>query len=221
MAAAEYHDQKPEKLPPSIYIIGAQSTGKTTLVTALGEDFAQNVELEGSISQPHQVKEVARGVLLQHQFSANDITSSKTRALELQRLIIQAQAAAEGALQDGWYIADRSALDAVAYARQYVGEAEARRLREAPVWQAIEDKMRTGVVVLCEPGGEWLMDDGVRLMPRDQAEWFALHSHFRVLLAECRIPYHVLPCSVSLLRQRVEFVLQVWKQKQKQRQELH
>ena len=219
MAAAEYHDQKPEKLPPSIYIIGAQSTGKTTLVTALGEYFAQNVELEGSISQPHQVKEVARGVLLQHQFSANDITSSKTRALELQRLIIQAQAAAEGALQDRWYIADRSALDAVAYARQYVGEAEARRLREATVWQEIEDKMRTGVVVLCEPGGEWLMDDGVRLMPRDQAEWFALHSHFRELLAECGIPYVVLACSVSLLKQRVEFVLQVWKQK-KQMQEL-
>ncbi|KAI4256206.1 MAG: hypothetical protein L6R42_006348, partial [Xanthoria sp. 1 TBL-2021] len=161
------------------------STGKTTLVTALGEYFAQNLELQRSTSQPHQLKEVARGVLIRHQFTANDITSSKTRALELQRLIIQAQATAEDALQDTWYIADRSALDAVAYARQYVGEAEARSLREGAVWQEIEDKMRAGVVVLCEPGGEWLIDDGVRLMPRDQAEWFALNSHFQVLLAEC------------------------------------
>lgn len=217
MAATEGHDQKSDELPPNIYVIGAQSTGKTTLVTALGEYFAQSLGLETSMSQPHQLKEVARGVLIRHQFTANDITSSKTRALELQRLIIQAQAAAEGALQDTWYIADRSALDAVTYARQYVGEAEARSLREGAVWQEIQDKMRAGVVVLCQPGGEWLIDDGVRLMPRDQAEWFALNSHFQVLLAECGIPYVVLSCSVSLLRQRVEFVLQAWTQKQKQR----
>ncbi|KAL8853704.1 MAG: hypothetical protein Q9221_001515 [Calogaya cf. arnoldii] len=215
MATTEFHKQKPEELPPNIYIIGAQSTGKTTLVTALGEYFAENLGVEKSTFQPHQLKEVARGVLIRHQFTANDITSSKTRALELQRLIIEAQAAAESALQNGWYIADRSALDAVAYARQYVGETEAQSLREGGVWQEIEDKMRAGVVVLCEPGGEWLVDDGVRLMPQDQTEWFALHSHFQSILAECGISYVVLSSSVSSLKQRVDFVLEAWRKKHK------
>ncbi|KAL8657462.1 MAG: hypothetical protein Q9226_001891 [Calogaya cf. arnoldii] len=211
MAATEVHNQKPEELPPNIYIIGVQSTGKTTLVTALGEHFAENSAVERSTTQPHHLKEVARGVLIRHHFTANDITSSKTRALELQRLIIEAQAAAEDALQNGWYIADRSALDAVAYAKHYVGEPEAHSLREGAAWQEIEDKMRAGVVVLCEPGGEWLVDDGVRLMPRDQTEWFELHSNFQQILAECRIPYYVLSSSVSLLGQRVDCVLETWR----------
>ncbi|KAL8836985.1 MAG: hypothetical protein Q9176_005986 [Flavoplaca citrina] len=215
MAHTQDHDQLANELPPNIYIIGAQSTGKTTLVLALGDYFAQNLQSEKLPSQPYQLKEVARGVLLRHKFTASDITSSKERSLELQRLIIEAQAAAEGALKDIWYIADRSALDAVAYARQYVGEAEACGLRQGVAWQQVEEKMRAGVVILCEPGGEWLMDDGVRLMPRDRNEWFSLNSHFQILLVECGIPHATLPCSVSTLHERVDFVVQAWKQKQK------
>ncbi|KAL8896255.1 MAG: hypothetical protein Q9192_003191 [Flavoplaca navasiana] len=201
--------------PPNIYTIGAQSTGKTTLVLALGDYFAQNLQSEKLPSQPYQLKEVARGVLLRHQFTASDITSSKERSLELQRLIIEAEAAAEGALQHTWYIADRSALDAVAYARQYIGEAEACGLRHGVAWQQVEEKMRAGVVILCESGGEWLMDDGVRLMPRDWNEWCILNLHFQILLVECGIPHATLPCSVSTLHDRVDFVVQAWKQKQK------
>ncbi|KAL8992131.1 MAG: hypothetical protein Q9169_007345 [Polycauliona sp. 2 TL-2023] len=160
MAASGDHDPSPHELPPNIYIIGAQSTGKTTLVSALGDHFAQ----DASLSQPQLLKEVARGVLTRHNFTASDITNSKERALELQRLIIEAQAAAEGALGNLWYVADRSAIDAVAYARQYVGETEARNLRKGDTWQELEERMRAGVVVVCEPGGEWLRDDG--LFPR-------------------------------------------------------
>ncbi|KAL8868951.1 MAG: hypothetical protein Q9198_008012 [Flavoplaca austrocitrina] len=215
MARTQDHDQLANEPPPNIYIIGVQSTGNTTLVLALRDYFAQNLPSEKLPSQPYQLKEVARGVLLRHQFTVSDISSSKERSLELQRLIIEARAAAEGALQHIWYIADRSALDAVAYARQYVGEAEARGLRHGVAWQQVEEKIRAGVVILCEPGGEWLMHDGVRLMPRGRNEWFTLKFHFQIPLVECGIPYATPPCSVSTLRERVDSVVQAWKQKQK------
>ncbi|KAL8732306.1 MAG: hypothetical protein Q9166_002878 [cf. Caloplaca sp. 2 TL-2023] len=213
MANPDTQGQRVSQLHPNIYIIGAQSTGKTTLVTALGEHFAQNLDSYIFTNQPHQLKEIARGVLKQHNFTASDITSSKSRALELQMLIIEAQATAEMALQDSWYIADRSALDAVAYAQQYVGEAEACTIRQGAVWQQIENRMKAGLVILCEPGGEWLIDDGVRLMPQDKAEWFELHSHFMAILSKCDVEYRVLPCSISRLEERVDFVVDAWRRK--------
>ncbi|KAL8665417.1 MAG: hypothetical protein Q9202_002310 [Teloschistes flavicans] len=199
--------------PPNIYIIGAQSTGKTTLVTALGEHFVQKSHLYALPKEPYQIKETARNVLKQHYFTASDITDSKTRALELQRLIIEAQASAETELGDTWYISDRSALDAVVYAQQYVGAAEAEDLQQGTTWEGIVRRMKVGVVMLCEPNAEWLIDDGVRLMPRDQGEWLELHSHFANLLAGSGIAYTVLPSSVGQLAERVRFVVDLWNEK--------
>ncbi|KAL8800852.1 MAG: hypothetical protein Q9182_004872 [Xanthomendoza sp. 2 TL-2023] len=211
MAGTQPHIQKPP--PTSIYIIGAQSTGKTTLVTALGEYFAQDKDPRVDYKPPQQLKEVARGVLKSHNFTASDIRNSKIRALELQRLIIEAQTKAEEAILNEWYIADRSALDAVVYARQYVGAAEASSLQQGTLWHVIEDRMKAGVVILCAPGGQWLIDDGVRLMPEHEGEWFEIHSHFVDLLAECGIEYSMLPCSIMGLDERVQFVIDAWKRK--------
>ncbi|KAL9600414.1 MAG: hypothetical protein Q9179_003221 [Wetmoreana sp. 5 TL-2023] len=214
MASSEAERQRIDECRPNIYIIGAQSTGKTTLATALGEYFAQRFSHYPSIDEPAQLKEVARGVLKRHNFTASDITSSKARALELQQLIIEAQATAETSLANTWYIADRSALDAVAYARQYVGIAEAESLRQGTTWHEIVQRMRASVVVLCEPCREWLVDDGIRLMPQNQAEWLELHSQFLGLLAGSKVPYTMLPCSISRLEERIGFVIDAWKKKQ-------
>ncbi|KAL8732801.1 MAG: hypothetical protein Q9181_003828 [Wetmoreana brouardii] len=213
MANTEAGRQQMPQGCPNIYIIGAQSTGKTTLVTALGEHFAQRSSLYTLTDEPAQLKEVARGVLKHHNFTASDITSSKARALELQRLIIEAQAAAETALANTWYIADRSALDAVAYARQYVGIAEAESLRQGTIWHKIVQRMRAGVVVVCEPCREWLIDDGVRLMPQDQTEWLELHSQFVDLLTGSEVRYTMLPCSISRLEDRIDFVINAWRKR--------
>ena len=217
-AMASQADKKTEEHPlkRNIYIIGAQSTGKTTLVAALATHFAQvnsDPDSTGASHTPFQLKEVARNVLRTHNFSAHDITSSKTRALELQRLIIEAQATAEAALDDIWYISDRSALDAVVYAKQYVGADEAESLMQEESWQILEDRMRAGLVVICEPGGQWLIDDGVRLMPKDREEWFQLHEHFLALLGELKMVYIVLPCDVARLDDRVDYVLKEWTRK--------
>lgn len=194
----------------NIYIIGAQSTGKTTLVDALTAHFERHPANNGdSASRPAIIKEVARGVLQRHNFTADDITSSKPRALELQRLIIEAQCKAEEAATQ-WYISDRSGLDPLVYARQHVGLDETLALMKGHSWQYLKVNMKAGLVIVCEAGGEWLIDDGVRLMPQDRHAWLHMHTTFWEMLESCGIEYHVLPITLRDLEARVEFVLRLY-----------
>lgn len=197
--------------PQNIYIIGAQSTGKTTLVAALTTYVEQfHVVPDATIARPKIISEVARGVLQRHHYTAEDIVSSKTRALELQRLILEAQCQAEEAACDEWYISDRSGLDPLVYARKYVGVEEALALTQGLAWQHLQQKMKRGLVIVCEAGGEWLIDDGVRLMPKDRDAWLQMHAAFCEMLSELDIEYHVLPASISSLAHRIEFVVTKW-----------
>jgi hypothetical protein len=74
--------------------------------------------------------EVARTVLKQHNFTADDVTSSPARSLTLQQLILQAQVATERGIseQGDWFISDRSGADPIVYARKYVNEDAASDL---------------------------------------------------------------------------------------------
>ncbi|KAK3294347.1 uncharacterized protein B0H64DRAFT_433528 [Chaetomium fimeti] len=109
--------------PPNIYIVGAQCTGKTTLVNNLRAHFQGDLSMTNPSSSssppppppastppatmppatmpppaitppPTIITEVARGVLATHRFSARDVRIP-ARSLALQRLILQAQAVAE------------------------------------------------------------------------------------------------------------------------------
>ncbi|KAH6856103.1 hypothetical protein B0I37DRAFT_366569 [Chaetomium sp. MPI-CAGE-AT-0009] len=89
--------------PPNIYIVGAQCTGKTTLVGNLRAHFYNTPTTTSSDGAnppspppppPTIITEVARGVLATHRFTARDVRIP-ARSLALQRLILQAQAAAE------------------------------------------------------------------------------------------------------------------------------
>ena len=195
----------------NIYIIGAQSTGKTTLVTALADYFEhQDSASANLISKPKVLKEIARSVLKQHNFTASDIVTSKAKALRLQQLILEAQAQAEASLGDSWYISDRSGLDALAYTLRYVGEKEEKEMRKSVDWQDVEQRMKNGLVVLCEAGCEWLVDDGIRLMPKDKEDWIQMHRLFCGLLDEVGLKYVVLPTGVQSVESRVEFVVRQW-----------
>lgn len=44
---------------PTIYIIGARNTGMTSLVTGLGERFAQSSSLYALAKERYQIKEMA------------------------------------------------------------------------------------------------------------------------------------------------------------------
>ena len=96
-----------------------------------------------------------------------------------------------------------------------------------PEWMELRERMREGLVVVCEPravgegadgesreGGEsgsksWLTDDGVRLMPASLEEWKGFHDLFcRVLKERMGLGFVVLPCELVGVGERVAFVLE-------------
>ncbi|KAK8024373.1 hypothetical protein PG993_012439 [Apiospora rasikravindrae] len=216
--------RRPQSPPQSIYIIGAQSTGKTTLVHALEDHFSQ------LSSPPAVIHEVARALLRQRGtvnssdrtrhsgcYTVDDIRASPTRSLDLQRRILAGQARAEHDVvksskhgSQHWLVSDRSALDPVAYAWQYVGPGAARGLM-TPEWRRMRDRMAGSLIVLCEAGVDWLTDDGLRLMPTSSEEWYRTHEVFCQVLKEARLSYVVLPRSVSTTEERMAFVLRSWR----------
>lgn len=199
--------------PRDIYIVGAQCTGKTTLVKALQEHFNNADECDGyRTSRPKFITEIARIVLKQHNFTADDIKSSPARALALQQLILQAQLAAERVLsaQDEWFISDRSGADPIVYARKYVSKDAESDLIQSAEWLELRERMRKSVVIICEAGADWLADDGVRLMPEDTEDWLGFHQLFCSCLDDWGLNYEVLPYHVTSLRERVAFVLERW-----------
>lgn len=196
-------------MPRNIYIVGAQCTGKTTLVNALEEHFASLTS--SPANRPAIIREVARTVLKTHNFTANDIRTSPSRAFELQRLILEAQVLAERrALESSeWFISDRSGVDPICYALCHVGEEEASKLLQTDGWQELKSRMSDGLLVVCESGADWLTDDGVRMMPLDKQEWAAFHVLFCEFLDRLGLPYTILPASLLDLRARVSSVLRM------------
>ncbi|KAJ2897736.1 P-loop containing nucleoside triphosphate hydrolase [Zalerion maritima] len=203
---------------PNIYIIGAQCTGKTTLVNTLAAHFQQDAcpqqpcanKEQPSLTQPPKiVKEVARSVLVKHNFTAHDITSSATRCLELQTLILLAQWRAEDAATRkhpaGWFISDRSGADPMVYAQKHVGEAGMNSLAATQEWQELRERMSKSVIIVCEAGADWLLDDGVRLMPKDKQDWVGLNDGFRALLEAQGISHDILPHTMTDIGKRVDF----------------
>jgi nicotinamide riboside kinase len=200
----------------NIYIVGAQSTGKTTLVNALEAAFAR----EGSSQRPLVIREVARTVQKEKHFSRKDITTSPTRALQLQQYILAAQYDAEATIcaanASAWYMCDRSGLDPIVYAKCFVGEDAAAKMLESEVWRELEDRMKDSIVILCEAGCHWLVDDGIRLMPKNVEEWVRVDAAFRDLLEKRGIGFSIMPKEMMDLQKRVEYVHRMFTDAQKQ-----
>jgi nicotinamide riboside kinase len=207
----------------NIYIIGAQCTGKTTLVNALEASFTESQDkLPSGLGNrrmdsvgPIIIREVARTVLKEKNFSRDDITSSPMRALQLQEHILEAQLKAETAIDNEAtpmrYLCDRSGLDPIVYARLFVGEYAAEKMLASPAWAELEKRMQAGIVLLCEAGCKWLVDDGTRLMPTGEADWIRIDGAFRELLEARRIAYTVISRDVVSIAERIELVKRAMK----------
>ena len=196
----------------NLYVIGPQCTGKTTLVNALEEAYAIDTKLESEnvTPQPAIVREVARTVLKEKGFSREDITTSPARAFELQKYILEAQFEAETTAttinSPSWYICDRSGLDPVVYTLLFVGANAAAEMLASKAWMELENRMKEGVVILCEAGCHWLTDDGTRLMPTSAEDWVRVDDAFRELLQARDIAFSLLSKDTVELSKRVEFV---------------
>lgn len=193
----------PKKLS-NIYLIGAQSTGKTTLAHALLRSLA----LHYPHHPPILITELARDVLKEGNFTAAEIRNSKTRCLELQRQILEKQfeVELEFAKKGSWFISDRSAVDPLVYAEMYVGEKERDGMVTGEAWGWLRRKMKEALVVLLEPVQKWMVDDGVRLIPVDVEEWRETNGRFRRLLEREGIGYITLGENLEDLQARVDFV---------------
>ena len=196
---------------PSIYIIGAQCTGKTTLL----EGVYQYIRRHEPSRPVSTIKELARGILVDADVNRDDIRAGSEKAMKFQRLVLEAQLEEELRLQSrGLIVSDRSGIDPIAYATMYGPSKYTKVLLEMPSWATLKQKMRRGVVILCEPVEGWLFDDGTRLMPKDKEEWIQLHQTFIALLEKTDIGFSLLPASRTSLEERVVFVLEKWKSKE-------
>lgn len=194
---------------PTIYIVGAQCSGKTTLAMALKEHFSSDPTFP-SIAL---LTEAARCVLKRYNFSRNDIREDMNRCMELQRLILEAQWTEELKISDEFMlISDRSGIDPVVYAAKYAHPGGTRSLFDSLAWRELRERMSRSLVVVCEPVKTWLKDDGVRLMPMDLTEWLEIHQSFCVHLEDANIGFCVLSADKTSTSDRVRFVVEHWEE---------
>ncbi|GAB0137628.1 epichloenin A synthetase [Epichloe bromicola] len=195
--------------PTCIYIVGAQSTGKTTLVNALEASYDDgNLALD----RPVIIREVARTVLSEYDFNAHDISTSAKRCSTIQTLILKAQCwHEENALRTGsWFISDRSGLDPIVYAERHVGPAFANEMMLMDEWKKHRDSLARSLIFVCEITSAWLVDDGVRLMPTDWEDWKDYHELFCSRLHDLGLDFRVIPSTMLNLQERVEYVWEEW-----------
>jgi nicotinamide riboside kinase len=185
-----------------IYVIGPQSTGKTTLVNALVLRFKEEV---------HVIKEIARSVMTTNGYSREDVDcEDRERRFSFQNDIFLAQVEEEGKLAHRFYVSDRSAIDPLVYLTHYSGESEAHRITAGDVWQDCRARYgnpEKSVIILLLPVENFLADDDIRYMATSVQEWRALGETFRRFLESAGIPFIPIGEELVELEARVNIVL--------------
>lgn len=175
-------------------------------MNALKDYHASHAAASGGTGQPCIIEEVARAVMHQDGFQAEDLNDG-IRGLQLQMRILEEQNTVEERMGDNWYIADRSGLDALVYAKEYVGPDAWRALARTTAWAKTKSRMQAALVVVCEAGNtEWLSTDTTRRAYESTAEWKALNQAFYSALEEHEIAYAILLSDCNDVHNRVDFV---------------
>ncbi|KAI5289403.1 hypothetical protein KEM54_003929 [Ascosphaera aggregata] len=206
---------------PHIYIVGAHSTGKTTLFESLSmmvDSYIRTANLPLSL---FTIEERARLVHQSGIFSRQDLEDKKMRSHDLQHLVQKLQYEAEDEVLntakatagEPLLLCDRSGLDPIAYDLQYApcyAETK-RRLIATPAWRTMRERMRQSLVILCPIQPKFIKDDGLRLIEQDLKAWDYLHARFCELLQEHKIPYHIVPMHLINAEERAQYVFRLWK----------
>lgn len=180
-----------------MFICGAHSTGKTTLVNEVGKELDLHVEAE-----------VARKVIKDLNLRLEDFDPKvKPRKFEeLQEKILEAQCEVEGrnARSGTSYIADRG-IDPIVYALLYLGRESMARLLNLPSCKECIDRYRNSLVFVVRPFPECVQADGIRLVPK-MDELMAYTDKMEAVLQQNAIPYTAI--DVLNLKERVDIVKQ-------------
>ncbi|KAI5303173.1 hypothetical protein KEM56_007834 [Ascosphaera pollenicola] len=206
---------------PHIYIVGAHSTGKTTLFESLSIMMRNYIKAANLPISLYTIEERARIVHQSGIFSRQDLEDKKMRSHDLQHLVQklqfeaedQALVAASKAADQPLLLCDRSGLDPIAYDLLYAPswDETQRRLIATPTWKIMRERMRQSLVVVCPIQPKFIKDDGLRLIEQDLKAWDCLHAKFCELLEEHGIPFHVVPVNLLDAEERAQYVFRLWK----------
>lgn len=192
------------QLSRNIYIIGPQSTGKTTLVNALVERFDGNVPV---------IQEVARHVMKEKGYSRIDVDSTDpARQFAMQNDIFHAQLEREDKYlrEHVNFVSDRSAIDPLVYLMHYSHSEMLNKITCTIEWQNVRKRygdVRKSLVILLLPVEEFLVDDDVRYIAKSMHDWHSLAASFQKFLSEQGIAAHELGDYCRKIGDRVERVL--------------
>ena len=180
--------------PPRIYLVGAHSTGKTTLARWIRDRYGIPM-----------ISEVARGVLAEMEAQVDRLRADVDLVNRYQAEVFLRQARAEAeAERQGAFVSDRAFCN-LAYAAQH-GTILAEVARD-PRLAAYMEGVRRGLVFFVRPHQRLLQADGVR-EALDWEEVVRIDGMVKLLLEFFGVPYVPLASLSMQERQRsIETVL--------------
>jgi nicotinamide riboside kinase len=166
-------------------LIGAHSVGKTTLAKYLVK------KLNCDISS-----EVARDIMKKMNIKDGEqIKTNKIVCFNLQKEIIRKLASIErdGKFENKFVIYDRSAIDALVYAKYFLTDSQYDELLNMNETKYLIEKYKVNSsVFLIQPCEKYLMSDNVRIMPSSLNEWDQFSKLFEQILFDLKINYFII-----------------------------
>ena len=179
------------KSPLHVYLVGAHSTGKTTLARWIRDTYGMPM-----------ISEVARGVLAEMEAQLDSLRTDVALVDRYQAEVFQRQIEAEEA-QTGSFVSDRAFCN-LAYAAQHstimAGVARDPRL------QTYMGRVRQGLVFFLRPHQALLAEDGVRA----GVEWeevLRIDGMVKIMLEMFDVPY--IPVQSLPMQERIRLVQRV------------
>lgn len=171
-----------------IYLVGAHSTGKTTLARWIRDNYGLPM-----------ISEVARGVLAEMEAQLDRLRSDLDLVDRYQREVFERQMENEARIQ-GSFVSDRAFCN-LAYAAHHstvlAGIAADPRLRQ------YMDSVRDGIVFFVRPHRELVAADGVRA-GLDWEEVVRIDGMVKLLLEMFAVPY--IPLESLSMQERVRAI---------------
>ncbi|XP_071943068.1 uncharacterized protein [Antedon mediterranea] len=150
-----------------VYLCGAHSTGKTTLLGDVCKELPE-IKKEAEIA-----RQVLEGMSLEDRRTAIDFRNQPEKCEKFLRLVLESQCEVDrkNALNEDLiegYIADRAGIDPLVYAASYLGDKVKDSLLSLPVTQECIKRYKNdknALIFVVHPHKECMKEDGIRPTP--------------------------------------------------------